>query len=71
MTTPRPVGDVRAVLHSLNIGRTTLYKLLREEPSFPAPFEICGKLTFFLDEIEGFKESRPRRQYAVAERRVA
>ena len=71
MTTPRLVGDVRAVLHSLNIGRTTLYKLLREEPDFPAPFELCGKLSFFLDEIEEYKESRPRRKYAVEKCRVA
>ena len=64
MSDLRPVGDVRAVLHSLNICRTTLYKLMREESSFPAPFEICGKLSFFLDEIEDWKTTRPRRQYA-------
>ncbi len=64
MTDPRPVGDVRAVRRSLNICRTTLYKLMREDPDFPAPFSIAGKLTFFLDEVEHYKATRPRRQYA-------
>ena len=68
MTDPRPIGDVRAVLISLNICRTTLYKLLREDPDFPAPITFCDKLSFFLDEIEAYKESRPRRKYAQEHR---
>ncbi len=66
MTDPRPVGDVRATQASLNICRTSLYKLLHNDPDFPAPITIAGKLTWFLDEIEAYKESRPRRQYAKA-----
>lgn len=64
MTDPRPVGDVHDVKRSLNICRTTLYKLMREDPSFPAPFTISAKLSWFLDEIEEYKSSRPRRRYA-------
>ena len=64
MTDSRPVGDVHAVKRSLNICRTTLYKLLREDPDFPAPITIGTKLTWFLDEIETYKATRPRRRYA-------
>ena len=69
MSDSRPIGSVRAVMNSLQICRTTLYKLLREEPDFPAPFYIVGKLFFFIDEIEEFKASRPRRQYVSRNRR--
>lgn len=62
--TPRPVGDMRAVQLSLNCCRTSIYKLMREDPDFPAPFQVLDKLTWFLDEIEEFKATRPRRRYA-------
>ncbi len=64
MIPARPVGDMRAVMRSLNCGRTSVYKLMREDPDFPAPFTILDKLTWFLDEIETYKATRPRRQYA-------
>ena len=67
MTDPRPVGDVHAVKRSLNVCRTTLYKLCREDPDFPAPITIGTKLTWFLDEIEAYKATRPRRRYADSE----
>ena len=59
---PRPVGDVQ---RSLNCCRTSVYKLMREDPEFPAPFTILDKLTWFLDEIESYKASRPRRIYTA------
>ena len=64
MTSARPVGDMRAVQRSLNCCRTSVYKLLREDPDFPAPITIGTKLTWFLDEIEDYKATRPRRRYA-------
>lgn len=64
MTDSRPVGDMRDVQVSLKTCRTSVYKLMREDPDFPAPFMILGKLSFFLDEIEEWKASRPRRRYA-------
>ncbi len=64
MTTPRPIGDMRAVQISLNICRTTLEKLLRTDPEFPAPITIANKRQWFLDEIEGYKQAQPRRRYA-------
>ncbi len=64
MTPARPVGDMRAVQRSLNCCRTSVYKLMREDPDFPAPFTILGKLSFFLDEVEEYKSTRPRRRYA-------
>ena len=60
----RPVGDMRDVQHSLKCCRTSIYKLMREDPEFPAPFTILDKLTWFLDEVEEYKATRPRRQYA-------
>ena len=67
MTDLRPVGDMRAVLASLNCCRTTVYKLMREDPEFPAPFTMppVDKLMWFLDEIEDYKATRPRRIYAA------
>ena len=65
MTPARPVGDMRAVQRSLNCCRTSVYKLMREDPEFPAPFTILDKLTWFLDEIEDYKASRPRRFYTA------
>ncbi len=64
MTPARPVGDMHAVQRSLNCFRTSVYKLMREDPDFPAPFTILGKLSSFLDEIETYKATRPRRNYA-------
>ncbi len=60
----RLVGDVHAVKRSLNICRSTLEKLLRTDPDFPAPFTIANKRQWFLDEIEGYKQAQPRRRYA-------
>ena len=70
MSDPRPVGDMRAVQKGLNCCRTSIYKLMREDPEFPAPFSILGKLTWFVDEIEAYKETRPRREYVAADARA-
>ena len=37
---------------------------MSEDTEFPAPFTILDKLTWFLDEVEDYKASRPRRRYA-------
>ncbi len=65
MTDSRPVGDMRDVQRSLNCCRTSIYKLMREDPEFPAPFTVLDKLTWFLDEVEDYKASRPRRIYTT------
>ncbi len=64
MPDPRTVGDVRAVERSLNVCRSTVEKLLRTDPDFPAPITIANKRQWFLDEIEGYKQAQPRRCYA-------
>ena len=64
MTDPRQLGDIRAVQISLNCCRTSVYKLLRTDPDFPAPITIGDKLEFFMDEVEKYKSTRPRRRYA-------
>ena len=61
----QPVGDTHAAQRALNIGRTTLYSLLKNDPEFPKPIMIAGKLTFFMNEIETYKATRPRRQYST------
>ncbi len=67
MTSARPVGDMRAVQARLNLCRSTVEKLLRTDPDFPAPFTMppVDKLTWFLDEIETYKSTRPRRIYTT------
>ena len=64
MSDSRPLGDMRAVMRALNCGRTSVYKLLRTDPEFPAPINIGEKLEFFMDEVERYKATRPRRRYA-------
>ena len=64
MTDSRPVGDVHAVEDSLNVCRSTVEKLLRTDPEFPAPITIANKRQWFLDEIEVYKQALPRRRYA-------
>ena len=60
----RPLGDIHAVERSLNSCRSTVEKLLRTDPEFPAPMDIAKKRQWFMDEIETYKATRPRRQYA-------
>ena len=64
MTNSRSIVDVSDVRRSLNICRSTLEKLLRTDPEFPAPITIAEKRQWFEDEIEDYKASRPRRRYA-------
>ena len=64
MTDSRPVGDVHDVERSLNTCRSLVEKLLRTDPEFPAPISIGNKRQWFLDEIEEYKATRPRRRYA-------
>ena len=64
MTDSRPVGDIHDVERSLNTCRSLVEKLLRTDPEFPAPISIGNKRQWFLDEIEEYKATRPRRRYA-------
>ena len=64
MTNPRPLGDMRSGQRELNVCRTVVEKLLRNDPDFPAPITIANKRQWFLDEIEDYKATRPRRRYA-------
>ena len=60
----RPLGDINDVIQSIKGCRTTVENLLRTDPDFPAPITISNKRQWFLDEIEEYKASRPRRRYA-------
>ena len=62
--TTREIIHTPAVLQSMKCSRWKLWDLCRNDPDFPAPRMIAGKRSWFLDEIEDYKESRPRRQYA-------
>ena len=60
--------DMRELQRELNSCRSLVEKLLRTDPDFPQPITIGNKRQWFADEIEAYKESRPRRQYAEKER---
>ena len=62
---PREIGDTCAVMRSLNCGRWKVWDLCRNDPDFPAPRMIAGKRAWFMDEVETYKESRPRRVYTT------
>lgn len=61
---PRPIIDAPGAMVSLNCSRWKLWDLCRNDAEFPAPRMIAGKRSWFVDELESYKESRPRRQYA-------
>lgn len=61
----RPLGDLRDVKASLKICRSSVYVLMKEDEEFPQPFMIRRKLFWFLDEIETYKATRPRRRYST------
>ena len=66
-TTPethRKIIGTAATMRSLNCSRWKLWDLCRNDDEFPKPREIAGKNSWFEDEIETYKVTRPRRQYA-------
>ena len=54
---------MRAVVRRSNSCRSTVEKLLRDDQEFPAPITIGTKRLWFLDEIDAWLASRPRRRY--------
>ena len=62
--TPRKIIDAPATMRSLNCSRWKLWEMCRNDPDFPAPRMIAGKRSWFVDELETYKVTRPRRQYA-------
>ncbi len=62
--TTRKIIGTAATMRSLNCSRWKLWDLCRNDDEFPKPRDIAGKNSWFEDEVETYKESRPRRQYA-------
>lgn len=47
-------------------SRSTIWRYLRTDPSFPRPIILgSNSIGFFEDEIDRWLESRPRRTYAA------
>lgn len=63
-TAPRKIIDAPATMRALNCSRWKLWDLCRNDDDFPKPRMIAGKRSWFVDELEAYKESRPCRQYA-------
>ena len=69
MTDSRTIGDVHDVRAQLGseekpLGRTTLQRLLINDPTFPRPFFVAGRRRWYMDELHDWLATRPRRQYA-------
>ncbi len=62
--TPRKIIGTAATMRSLNCSRWKLWDLCRNDDEFPKPREIAGKNSWFEDEVETYKVTRPCRQYA-------
>lgn len=62
----RPLGDIHDVEHELNVCRTVVENLLRTDPDFPQPITIASKRQWFMDELETYKATRPRRRYGAS-----
>ncbi len=65
VTTANPLYDNAGVQLSMNCSRWKIWDLVKHDPDFPKPREIAGKNQWFVDEIEAYKVSRPRRIYAA------
>ena len=71
MPESRELGGISVVMAMLNIkSRSSVYKKMYTDPDFPAPIQVVDKLEWFLDEIETYKESRPRRIYTAVKATV-
>ncbi len=60
----REISRMADVQRALKCSRWKVWNLTKTDPDFPKPRLIAGRLSWFLDEIEHYKESRPRRRYA-------
>ncbi len=72
MLESRPIGTAKQVRLRLGgedrpLAESTLWRLLKTDQSFPRPFQVGGHRRWFLDEIETWVATRPRRQYVVGE----
>ncbi len=65
----RPVGGTADVRAAIKCGRNKIYDLMANDPTFPRPWNMGRELRWFMDEIEDWKASRPRRQYRVGDTR--
>ena len=63
--THRKIIGTAATMRALNCSRWKLWDMCRNDDDFPKPRDIAGKNQWFEDEIETYKESRPRRIYTA------
>ena len=45
------------------VSRSTIYRKLDNDPTFPRPLDDGYRLQWYLDEVREWISSRPRRQY--------
>lgn len=60
-----PIGvfmiDAKGVAASLQIGESSVWKLVKYEPDFPKPIKLGANcVAWRLDEVDAWLESRPR-----------
>ena len=63
--TTREITDTHGTRRLMNGSRWKLWDLSCNDPDFPRPRIIAGKNSWYVDEIEAYKESRPQRQYTA------
>ena len=65
---PGPRIDIHAVCEAIGpdgkpAARSTVYRKMAADPSFPKPIHLNGRLQWYQDEITHWIDNRPRRQY--------
>lgn len=62
---PSALLDVRDVVRSLRVSRSTVYELLRKDPDFPRPIKIGTSTRWLQQDIGAYIQSK--RRYADIE----
>jgi hypothetical protein len=60
----REIVRTDGVLRAMKCSRWKIWDLERNDPEFPAARLIAGRKSWFVDELQHYMETRPRRQYA-------
>ena len=57
---PSALLDVRDVVRSLRVSRSTVYELVRRDPDFPRPIKIGSSTRWLQQDIDAYVHAKRR-----------